>query len=299
MSLQMPVAVQDLETTPFDRHLRRLRRDRSARRAAREGAHPLLALMADELVARLDLVSRDFTRALDLGCGPGLLTAALRARGMEVTACDAGALFADQAGGSQADEDRLPFEPESFDLIVAAGTLDSINDLPGALVQARRALRPDGLFLAAMVGAGSLPRLRTAMAAADEAEGRPASPRLHPQIDLKTAGDLLARAGFALSVVDADRVAMRYAGLPRLVSDLRALGWTNLLSARSRHPLGRLGYAAAAAAFANAADEDGRVTERFGILHLSGWAPSPDQPKPAARGSGAVSLAKALGSKKL
>lgn len=291
----MATPAQDLETTPFDRRLRRLRRDRAARTAAREGAHPLLALMADELLARLDLVTRRFGRALDLGCGPGLLADGLRARGLEVVPCDAGERFAAAAGGVQADEDRPPFARGSFDLIVSAAVLDSVNDLPGALVQARRLLRPDGLLLAAMIGAGSLPRLRRAMAAADAAEARPASPRLHPQIDLRTAGDLLARAGFALPVADAERAALRYPGLPRLVEDLRALGWTNLLSARSREPLGRRGYAAAAAAFAEAADADGRVTERFEILHLSGWAPAPDQPQPAKRGSGAVSLADALG----
>jgi hypothetical protein len=132
------------------------------------------------------------------------------------------------------------------------------------------------------------------MLAADEAEGRPASPHLHPQIDTRAAGDLLSRAGFALPVADTERVTLRYRSLPRLVQDLRELGWTNLLTARSPRPFGRLGYAAALAAFEAAADEDGKVPERFNIIHLSGWAPSPDQPKPAKRGSGTASLAQAL-----
>lgn len=282
-----------LENTPFDRQLRRLRRDRAARVPA--PAHPLLARMAEDMLERLDLVSRRFARALDLGSGPGLMTDALRARGMDVTAADAGTLFAARADGVQCDEDRLPFEPGSFDLVVSAGTLDSVNDLPGALVQVRQVLRPDGLFLAALVGAGSLPRLKAAMRAADEAEGQPASPRTHPQIDLRSAGDLLGRAGFALPVADGDGVTLRYRHLPQLVEDLRALGWTNILSARSRRPVGRAGRAAAQAAFAAASDPDGRIPERFEIVHLSGWAPSPDQPQPARRGSGTVSLAQLLG----
>jgi SAM-dependent methyltransferase len=284
-----------LENTPFDRRLRRLRRDRAA--AGDAAANPLLRRLAEDLLERLDIVTRRFDPVLDLGCGPGLLTQALRERGMTVTSADAGAAFAGAVGGTQCDEDRLPFEAGAFDLVVSAGTLDSVNDLPGALIQIRRLLRPDGLFLGALVGAGSLSGLRRAMAAADEAEERPASPRLHPQIDLRAAGDLLARAGFALPVVDAEPLTLRYPGLPQLVADLRSLGWTNLLGARSRRPIGRLGYAAAQATFAAGADADGKVPERLQIIHLSGWAPSPDQPQPARRGSATASLAAALARK--
>ena len=281
-----------LENTPFDRRLRRLRRDRAAKRGAEP--HPLLERMANELDERLSLVTRRFQRALDLGCGPGLLGERLRARGVEVVAADPGAAFAVHAGGVQCDEDRLPFAPASFDLIVSAGTLDSVNDLPGALVQIRRALRPDGLFLAAFVGAGSLTLLRQVMRAAEQAEGQPASPRLHPQIDIRAAGDLLGRAGFGLPVVDSEQVSVRFPTLTQLVDDLRTLGWTNILSARSPRPFGRVGFDAAHAAFAQSAEADGKATERFEIIHLSGWAPSPDQPQPARRGSGKVSLAEAL-----
>ena len=281
-----------LENTPFDRALRRLRRDRAARLTGEP--HPLLERMAEEVEERLAMVSRRFERALDLGSGPGLVGKRLAAQGIEVASADPGALFAARNGGTQCDEDRLPFPPGTFDLVVSAGTLDSVNDLPGALVQIRRLLRPDGLFLAAFVGAGSLPLLRHVMRSADEAEGQPASPRLHPQIDIRAAGDLLGRAGFALPVVDGEKVSVRFPTMGRLVDDLRELGWTNILSARSRRPIGRLGLAAASAAFAEAADADGRSTERFEIIHLSGWAPSPDQPQPARRGSGSVSLADAL-----
>lgn len=278
------------QDVPFDRRLRRLRRDRAAARFPE--ADYLHRLAADELIERLDFVKRDFSRALDLGCAGGHLTRRLRERGMEVTAFDAGFRFARAAGGVQGDEDRLPFADAAFDLVVSVGALDGVNDLPGALLLIRRALRPDGLFLGALAGAGSLPRLKRAMLAADAVEGV-AAPRVHPQIDVRAAGDLLTRAGFALPVVDAQPVDVRFPTLTGLVRDLRAMGATNLLAERSRRPLGRHGLAAAIADFEDG-DGDGKTTERFEILHLLGWAPSPDQPRPARRGSGTVSLADAL-----
>lgn len=279
---------QDL---PFDRVLRRLRRDRAA--AADEGADFLHRRAADELIERLDLVTRTFPRALELGTGRGYLAERLRARGTEVVQVDAGSRFARAAGAVQADEDRLPLADGAFDLVVSVGALDSVNDLPGALLLARRALKPDGLFLAAFAGAGSLPRLRAAMAAADEAEGA-AAPRIHPQIDVRAAGDLLQRAGFALPVVDSETVEVRYSDLGSLIADLRGMGATNILAARSRASIERRGLAAAQGAFAAAADPDGKTRERFEILHLLGWAPGPGQPKPAPRGSATASLSAAL-----
>ncbi|MEO7177640.1 MAG: methyltransferase domain-containing protein [Allosphingosinicella sp.] len=276
---------QDL---PFDRRLRRLRRDRAAGLFAE--ADYLYRLAADELIERLDCVKRDFRRALDLGCAGGYLTRRLRERGLDVTPCDSGGVFARAAGGVQADEDRLPFADGAFDLVVSVGALDTVNDLPGALLLARRVLRPDGLFLGAFAGAGSLPRLRRAMLAADAVTGGAAA-RVHPQIDVRAAGDLLTRAGFALPVVDAQPVDVRFSSLTGLVRDLRAMGATNILAARSRPPLGRHALAAAIADFDTPGD---KTSERFEILHLLGWSPSPDQPKPARRGSGTVSLAEAL-----
>lgn len=275
----------------FDRRLRRLRRDRAAARFAT--ADYLHRFAADDLLERLDLVRRSFGRALDLGCGDSYLAERLRARGIEVVAADAGFAFADAAGGVQCDEDFLPFADGAFDLIVSVGVLDSVDDLPGALLLIRRALRPDGLFLAAMAGAGSLPELKAAMLAADEAEGA-VSPRIHPQIDVRAAGDLLVRAGFALPVVDAHGIDVRFPDLFALVRDLRAMAATNVLTARARKPIGRFGLAAAVADFAVRADADGKTAERFEILHLLGWAPAPDQPKPARRGSATTSLAAAL-----
>ncbi|HEX5181596.1 MAG TPA: methyltransferase domain-containing protein [Allosphingosinicella sp.] len=275
----------------FDRRLRRLRRDRSASLFAT--ADYLHRLAADDLLDRLDFVRRPFARALDLGCGDTYLAGRLRERGIEMVAADSGFAFASAGGGVQCDEDFLPFGDGNFDLVVSIGVLDSVDDLPGALLLIRQALRPDGLFLAALAGAGSLPRLKSAMLAADEAEGA-VSPRIHPQIDVRAAGDLLVRAGFALPVVDAHGIDVRFPDLFALVRDLRAMAATNILSARARRPIGRLGLAAAAAKFAAAADPDGKTSERFEILHLLGWAPSPDQPKPARRGSAVVSLADAL-----
>ncbi|MEA3000041.1 MAG: hypothetical protein QOK17_1874 [Sphingomonadales bacterium] len=276
---------------PFDRALRRLRRDRAA--ASAGAADYLFRLAADELVERLDFVSRRFERALDLGCAGGYLTRRLRERGIEVVPADPGSRFASAARGVQVEEDRLPFAEGAFDLVVSVGALDTVNDLPGALLLIRRALRPDGLFLGAFLGAGSLPRLRSAMLAADGAEGG-AAPRIHPQIDVRAAGDLLARAGFALPVADSWGIDVRFPEVAALVRDLRAMGGTNLLAARSRRPIGRIGLAAAIADFAAAAGADGKTAERFEIVQLLGWAPSPDQPRPARRGSATASLAEAL-----
>ena len=193
------------------------------------------------------------------------------------------------AGAVQGDEDRLPFADASFDLVVSAGVLDQVNDVPGALALIRRVLRPDGLFLGAMVGAGSLATLRTALRAAEK--DRPVA-RLHPQIDVRSAGDLLMRAGFALPVADAEPLNVRYGNLGRLFDDLRGMAGSNILV--DRQAMGRSTLARASAAFADGADPDGRVSERFEIIYLTGWAPSPDQPQPARRGSATASLAQAL-----
>lgn len=271
----------------FDRRRRRIRRDRAA---ASFSAHDFLhARMADEMLDRLETVQRQFTSALDLGCLDGKIGAALRARGIPTVSADPGFRFAHGAGGVQCDEDRLPFADGTFDLVVACGGLDQVNDLPGALTLIRRVLKPDGLFLGAFLGAGSLARLRAALL---EAEAR-AVARLHPQIDVRSAGDLLARAGFALPVADADRVTIRYASVFALLSDLRGAGASSLL-AGPVIPLTRNALAAAAERFAAAAVVDGKTAETIEIVQLLGWAPGPDQPQPARRGSATASLAEAL-----
>ncbi len=268
----------------FDRAARRQRRDRAAPGYA---AHDFLrAAMLDGIAERLESVKRDFADVLDLGCFDG---AFVPPPGARVARLDAGYAFARGSGGVQGDEDRLPFADASFDLVVSAGVLDQVNDVPGALALARRVLRPDGLFLAAFVGAGSLSALRAALRVA---EGERPAPRLHPLIDVRSAGDLLMRAGFALPVADVEALTVRYAGIGRLLDDLRGMAAANVL--RDRRPLTRATLTRMAAAFAEAAGPDGRTSERFDIVFLTGWAPSPDQPKPARRGSGTASLAAAL-----
>lgn len=268
----------------FDRSARRRRRDRATPGYA---AHDFIRVaMLDGIAERLSSVRRDFTDVLDLGCFGGDFTPPPGAR---VARLDPGYAFARAAGGIQGDEDRLPFADGSFDLVVSAGVLDQVNDLPGALALARRVLRPDGLFLGAMLGAGSLSTLRTVMRTADGE--RPAA-RLHPHVDVRSAGDLLMRAGFALPVADLESLRVRYGGLGRLFEDLRGMAATNVLV--DRRPLGREVLGRAAAAFAEASDDDGRTSERFEIVFLTGWSPSPDQPQPARRGSATTSLATAL-----
>lgn len=268
----------------FDREARRLRRDRAAPDFARFDF--VRAAMLDGIADRLASVTRGFTDMLDLGCFDAALPAPPGAR---VTRCDAGARFAGRAGGVQADEDRLPFPAATFDLAISAGVLDSVNDLPGALTLARRALRPDGLFLAAFCGAGTLATLRAVLREAER--DRPAA-RIHPQVDVRSAGDLLLRAGFALPVTDVEPLTVRYGDIGGLLRDLRGMGASNVL--RDRTPLRRDTLARAAELFAARADPDGRTSERFDIVYLTGWSPAPSQPRPARCGSATASLEGAL-----
>lgn len=275
----------------FSPERRRLAMARGQRMAALHGGAFLAEHMADEIVERLGWVNRTFAEVLVIGHAPALLTDALAARGAHLTL--AGPVGRDGI----CDEDALPFAPGTFDLVVSLGTLDSVNDLPGALIQINRSLKPDGLMMAALIGAGSLPRLKAAMLAADEAGGRGVAARIHPQIDVRAAGDLLQRARFAMPVADSDSLTVRYSALPALVRDLRCHGWTNTL-ALSPPALSRASLMAAMQSFAEGADADGKTPERFEIVYLSGWAPSPDQPKPARRGSATASLAGVLGKPK-
>ncbi|WP_171009355.1 class I SAM-dependent methyltransferase [Sphingomonas sp. 2SG] len=267
----------------FDRPARRLRRDRAA------DGYPdhafLRDVMVEGLLERLDAVKRAFTDVLDIGVPDrSLIVPSAR-----IARVDPGFRFAQAAGGVQGDEERLPFADGSFDAVLSAGVLDQVNDLPGALTLIRRVLRPDGLFLGAFLGGGSLPALRAALRIA---EGERPAARLHPQIDVRSAGDLLMRAGFALPVADIETFDVRYASFGRLLDDLRGMAASNILIGRSAMTRGTL--ARTAAAFAAAAGPDGRTTERFSIVFLTGWAPDASQPKPARRGSATSSLAAAL-----
>jgi SAM-dependent methyltransferase len=252
----------------FDMELRALRRDRSAR------IGPELFLLDrafEDCLERLALIPRRFAQALLVGCPSPRWPERLRDLADDVAVTDPGPLFAARAGGEAIVEDRWGGEPSAFDLIIAVGTLDTVNDLPRALLALRLALRPGGLLLAAMSGGETLPQLRGAMRAADKAQGDAAA-HVHPRIEASALAGLLGAAGFADPVVDVDRVGVTYGSFERLVSDLRAMASTSLLTERPRRPISRSARQAAIEAFAAAAT-DGRTTEVFEILHGAAWAP--------------------------
>jgi SAM-dependent methyltransferase len=219
--------------------------------------------MVEDVLDRLSFLRHAPARALVIGDYSTALAAALTAQGATVTRADP----APVPGESAIDEQNPLAFASRFDLIASLGTLDTVNDLPGALIHLRRALAPGGLAIMAMPGAGSLPVMRAVMLGADG--DRPA-PRIHPQIDVRAGGQLLQRAGFADPVVDSHSIRVSYRSLDRLVGDLRAQGLTACL-ARGGAPIGKAGMARARATFADLA-QDGRVTETFEILTLSGWA---------------------------
>lgn len=255
----------------FDRKRRRALRERAGKRG---GDAFLWAVVAEELADRLVGVSRTFTDVLVTGPMVPFAQQILHDRKAELTLDEF------------VEEDRLSFEPASFDLIISAGSLDSVNDLPGALIQIRRCLRPDGFFLGHMFGAGTLTGLKAVMLAAHEDN---AAPHIHPQIDLRSAADLLSRTGFALPVVDSEFTAARYGDLQRLVSEVRDMGVGNALAGRRTY-LGRDFIGRMEAALNDRRLPDGKFEEHFAHIYMSGWAPSDNQPKPLERGSGQVSL---------
>jgi SAM-dependent methyltransferase len=225
----------------------------------------------------------------------------LRARGAPfVVSMDLSARMASRAGGLAvaADEEWLPFAPESFDLVVANLSLHWVNDLPGALVQIRRALKPDGLFVGALLGGATLTELRQAFTQAEaELEGG-VSPRVAPFADVRDLGGLLQRAGFALPVADSETLRVRYGDPFGLMRDLRQMGLANALLDRRRSPLRRATLLRAAQVYAERfADPDGRLPATFEIVWLSGWVPHESQRKPLRPGSATVRLADALGVK--
>lgn len=266
---------------PFDRVLRRRRHAAATPVFAR--ADFLHAAMAEEIQARVSGVARDFTAILDLGGPRRLYPAAIR---LGLAPGDVDVV---------ADEDRLPFADASFDLVVAAGGLASVSDLPGALVQVRRVLRPDGLFVAAFVGGMTLAELRADLLDADIAVTGGAAPRTAPMVEAQAAAGLLQRAGFAMPVADVERLTVRYGSLFALLDDLTAMGARSALA--SRAPLRCAVLAQAAASFATRADADGKTGVTVEIIHLAGWAPAPGQPVPLRPGSATTSLAAALGSR--
>ncbi|HLM40170.1 MAG TPA: methyltransferase domain-containing protein [Microvirga sp.] len=277
----------------FDRPLVRRRLSRAL---AQGYAGFLLDRAVEDLEERLAAVLRPFPLALDVGTPTPAAAEALRRSGRAGTVVRLSSV--PEPGGVLGDEERLPFGGEAFDLAVSLLALQGVNDLPGALIQIRRALKPDGLLMAALLGGGTLAELRQAFAQAEgELEGG-ASPRVAPFADLRDLGGLLQRAGFALPVTDSDIFRVRYASPFALMQDLRRMGLTNALNDRRKTPLRRATLLRAADIYAERfADPDGRVRATFEIVWLSGWAPHESQQKPLRPGSAKMRLADALGAK--
>jgi SAM-dependent methyltransferase len=282
----------------FDRDLL----DRRRRRWLRAGASPatrfLLRAVAGELADRLSLVERRFELAVDLAGHTGEMASHLAASGQSDRVLRMERLPALLDGPGLAfvgDEEALPLADGSVDLIVSTLSLHLTNDTPGVLVQCRRALRPDGLFLCGFLGGDTLAELRATLFAAEAELTGGVSPRVAPFADIRDAGALLQRAGFALPVTDQDRLTVRYDNLFQLMQDLRAMGMANMLVERSRRPSSRRLFLRAAEIYAERyADPDGRIRATFDVIYMSGWTPHESQQKPLRPGSARASLADAL-----
>lgn len=262
------------------------------------GADFLMRRAAEDLADRLGAVERKFDRAAVLFCQTPAAVDVLAESGKvtDIVRVEADAAFLDdEAGGDAAGLvaplETVPFEPESLDLVVSLLSLQAMNDIPGMLVQIRRALKPDGLFLGAFAGAGTLSELRESLLAAETELYGGASPRVVPFTDVRDAGALLQRAGLALPVADVETVTVRYDSLFGLMADLRAMGETSALIDRSRRPGTRRLFARVAEIYAERfSDADGRVRASFPIVWMSGWAPDASQQKPLKPGSAKISL---------
>ena len=273
-------------------------RKRRALRRPLEGADFLMARAVEDLGERLGVVGRRFGKAAAIHCLTPAARDALLASGKvdSVDRVEPDVLFLGGGEGRAAPADApLPLDPGSLDLVVSLLSLHEADDIPGILIQIRRALRPDGLFLGALPGAGTLAELRESLLAAETEISGGASPRVMPFTDVRDGGALLQRAGFALPVADLETVIVRYDTLFALMLDLRAMGATNALFARSRLPAKRRFFTRAAEIYAERfSDTDGRIRATFAFVWLSGWAPHASQPKPLAPGSATVPLASVL-----
>jgi SAM-dependent methyltransferase len=282
----------------FDRALLRARR----RRAHARGAETfLLDRVAADLAERLSAVLRRFDVAVDLGTPTDAVRGALAGLASIGTLIAANPdVSVQDASAIAADEEALPFRDASLDLVVSALALHLVNDLPGTFIQIRRALKPDGLFLAAMLGGDTLIELRQSFAEAEaEVEGG-ASPHVAPFTDVREMGGLLQRAGFALPVTDVDRLTVRYSSAFTLMAELRRMGAANTLAERRRKPLRRATLMRMAEIYARRfADRDGKIRATFEVIWLSGWRPHESQQKPLRPGSAQARLADALGAREI
>lgn len=286
-------------TPLFDSLLAVERRKRALKRAV-AGADFLMDRTADDLAERLSTVGRRFGQAAALFSWTDAAARVLERSGKvdHVVRVEADPAFLRDGDGIAAAPETLPLAPGSLDLAVSLLSLHEVNDLPGMLIQIRRALKGDGLFLAAFPGAGTLGELRESLLAAESEMERGASPRVMPFTDVRDAGALLQRAGFAMPVADMETLTVRYDSLFAVMADLKAMGATSILLERSRRFASRELFGRAAEIYAERfSDLDGRVRATFNVLWLSGWAPDPSQRKPLARGSATARLADVLAGK--
>jgi SAM-dependent methyltransferase len=277
-----------------------IERKRRAVGRAVPGADFLMRRAAEDLAERLATVGRRFGKAATLFSGTKDALDVVLASGKadEAIRVEAHAALLGGAAGIVAAPGAVPLQPASIDLAVSLLSLQDENDIPGMLIQIRRALKPDGLFLGVLAGAGTLAELRDSLLAAEVEMLGGASPRVLPFADVREAGALLQRAGFSLPVTDVETVTVRYATMFDLMADLRAMGATNPLSDRSRRPATRGLLMRAAAIYAERySDPDGRIRATFSMIWLSGWAPDASQQKPLRPGSAQISLTKVLGGK--
>lgn len=287
----------------FDEPLLRKRKCRALIAALKPGARDggfLRDQAAQEVRERLDAVERQFDHALDLSDDDGkvadLLAASERVSSMTRLVSDPRLAIAGTAPASVGAQEQLPAAPQSLNLVTSVLGLQWVNDLPGTLVQIRRALKPDGLFLGALIGGNTLHELRDVLATEEDEAIGGVSPRVIPFVDVRDFGSLLQRAGFALPVTDVDTITVRYGNLFVLMADLRAMGATNPLVHRSRNPWTKTRAVRAAQLYAERyADADGRIRATFQILSFSGWSPSQVQQKPLRPGSAKMRLSDALG----
>jgi NADH dehydrogenase [ubiquinone] 1 alpha subcomplex assembly factor 5 len=282
----------------FDRRSVRRHRERAA--AAPRAADFLVAEAAERLADRLDDIARRFPLALDLGCRDGVLARVLRGRGGIETLlhADTALGYARQAPAPAlvAEAEALPIKSGSLDLVLSTLDLHWTNDLPGALLQLRQALKPDGLLLASLFGGETLVQLRRALMEAELAEEGGAGPRVSPFADVRDLGQLLQRAGFALPVIDSDTITVTYADALALMRDLRAMGESNAVCERRRGFTRRATLLGAGRLYAELfAGADGRIPASFEIITLTAWAPHEGQQQPLRPGSATARLATALG----
>jgi hypothetical protein len=282
--------MSDLPNMPFDENLVSERRKRGYQKDP--NSHFLLARAIEDVSDRLLTVSRKFADPVTLFCGGGETLTALQTL---YSVSKALQLEADAALAGEASHIGHPANfglvPARHDLAVSLLAMQSVNDLTGFLIQSRLCLKPDGLFLGCLLGAGTLQELREVLLETEIEIYGGASPRIAPFADVRDMGGLLQRAGFALPVADSENITVRYADVFGLIKDLRLMGMTNALNARSRRPLTRAFWAKAAKIYAaKFSDVDGRIRATFSIIWLSGWAPAPSQPKALKPGSATISL---------